>query len=307
MNAPRPALPGGATLIFANPIAGQGQAATLAHRLVGVLGNSGRETHLFFQDPREVDCRAVQNAAAAIVIGGDGTLREVVRLLLGAMAEPPPLLLVPMGTANLMARHLRLDWSPSHPELHILRALDRPRWQYLDVAQGNGAEFLLMAGVGLDASVVHAIHRRRSGPITRAAYVAPILAALWQYEFVPLQVNVDQRMVFAGAPALAFVANVGEYGAGFMLMPQARSDDSWLDVCVLPCNSARQAVQHWLAALAGEHLENPGVVCLRGRHVRIDSPQTAPVQFDGEPAGCTPLEIVLSPRRIRFIVAAAAA
>jgi diacylglycerol kinase family enzyme len=160
-----------------------------------------------------------------------------------------------------------------------------------------------MAGVGLDASVIHAIHGQRTGPITHLAYVAPILTALWRYEFVPLQVAVDGRIVFPAAPALAFVANVGEYGAGFTLMPQARSDDGRLDICVVPCNSGRQALQHWLRALAAGHLENRGVISLRGRQVHIESQGKVPVQFDGEPAGWTPLDIGLSPRKIQFIVA----
>jgi len=98
------------------------------------------------------------------------------------------------------------------------------------------------------------------------------------------------------------VGNVAEYGTGFAVLPHARPDDGLLDVCVMPCSSHGELIKLFLAAAAGEHLQQEGVVYAKGKHVLIDSPEKVPVQVDGEAAGTTPLEIDLLPLRVPFIV-----
>ena len=109
-------------------------------------------------------------AQAAIVIGGDGTLRNVVERLTEAF-EPhvlPPLLIVPLGTANLMAQHLHIDW---HIDWHganatrrILAAIAERKIVNLDSARANGQLCLLVVGAGMDGHIIHEMDRIRSGP-----------------------------------------------------------------------------------------------------------------------------------------------
>ena len=292
----------GATPIFANPVSGQGQAATLAQRVLPILAAAKIPCCGPFEITAPIPDSILIEAPAVIVIGGDGTLRSVVARLLSLTPQPPPILLLPLGTANLMFHHLHLPWKDAACAESIPAALLRPRWRWTDLATANGQPFLLMAGVGIDASIVHQLHRRRSGPITRAAYLRPVLATMMNYAYPPLSVSVDGQRLFDSAPAVAFVANVPEYGTGFALLPAANSDDGLLDVCVLPCRSVPDVARLFIAALAGELLQAPGVVSSRGRNLRIESPAAVPVQLDGEVAGYTPLEISLSPHRIRFIV-----
>ena len=296
-------------LIFANPIAGRGKGKAVAQALRRGLEQMGFAVELFTKraDSAAWDPQG-KRILAAVVIGGDGTLRGVAQLAIDhgqrAGAELYPLLIVPMGTANLMGKHLGLSWDHEHLAEQVGRTLREHRVVELDVASTEGGIFLLMAGIGFDAWVVHELDRVRAGPIDYTKYVLPAIRAVQQYKFPSIRVTVDGKRIFSEAPGLALVGNVKEYGTGFPLLPLARPDDGLLDVCVMPCASRRDLASLILAAAGGEHLKHEGVVYVKGKNVLIESAEPVPVQVDGEPAGRTPLEIGLLPRRIPFMVPA---
>lgn len=295
-------------LIFGNPIAGRGQGQRIAKRLAASLSREGYDVRVSLKRPDLLDRDEIvrENARAAIAIGGDGTLRAVADRLArecDASACPtPPLLVVPLGTANLMGRHLGIKWGSKSMEAEVARVIRAGKTVRLDAARANGELFLLMAGVGFDAHVVHELSRVRTGPISMASYLLPAALAVTSYNYPALTVHVDGQKVFAGTPAVAFVGNIPEYGTGFPILPHARSDDGVLDVCVMPCRSPVELVQLFLKAAAGEHAVGEGVVYMKGKQVRIESEKPVPVQLDGDAGGHTPLDIDLLPSRLAFIV-----
>src|SRR4051812_16419745 len=98
--------------IFANPIAGRGKGRAIAERLAARLQRDRLEPRLIYDRADGVlDTELSDGARAAIAIGGDGTVRGVARRLYQRFgANIPPLLVVPMGTANLLGRHLGTRW-----------------------------------------------------------------------------------------------------------------------------------------------------------------------------------------------------
>src|SRR5260221_7922004 len=126
-----------------------------------------------------------------------------------------------MGTVNLMGKHLGVNWSEENIGEEVARALEAGKVRQLDVARTNGGIFLLMAGVGFDAWVVHELDRLRSGPIDITNYILPTVKAVAGYRFPSLEVEVDGKIVFKRSPALALVGNIAEYGTGFPILPLA--------------------------------------------------------------------------------------
>lgn len=289
-------------LIFANPIAGSGRGRSIADTLRKRLSRRKIDVRIFFERVTEIDSSEIRNepALAAIVVGGDGTLRAVTEFLLEVFPSGsiPPLVVVPLGTANLMRQHLNLDWDAAD----IDRVIDQHQIIHLDAARANGQLFLLIAGVGIDGAIVHALDRIRTGPINKLSYILPAALALKDYEFPSMSVELDGKLIFPHAPALAFVGNVREYGTGFPILPDAQSDDGLLDVCVLPCRNPQKLIEIALRTVASEHTQMPGVVCGKGKRIRVQTDAPVPVQLDGDPGGHTPLEIELLPYRLPFIV-----
>jgi diacylglycerol kinase (ATP) len=299
-------------IIFANPIAGRGRGRALADLLLKRFEAEGWEARIAFERPDQA--QGIEGSTAAVSIGGDGTLRAVVeRVTDDARHEGPGVLVVPMGTANLMGRHLGLDLTGKGLAGRAVAAIAGRKLVRLDAgrvrsadktgaAAGHGHLFLLMVGIGIDGAVVHALDRVRKGPINFASYVVPGLGALAGYQFHPIEVEVDGQVIFPRAPAVAFVGNIPEYGTGFPILPHARSDDGLLDICVLPAKSPTDLIEHAVASLAGEHHLREGAAYVTGKRVAIRSDDPVAIQADGDPAGWTPAEIELIPTRVAFIV-----
>ena len=287
-------------VIFANPIAGRGRGRTVARELERGLTAAGYGVDVVL----DRSAGPLRGAAAVVTVGGDGTLRAAVDLLIGLGGDLPPVLPVPMGTANLMGRHLGVRWTPATLVDAVVASV-RQRWvRRLDAGVANGRPFLLMVGVGLDGQVVHLLDQMRRGPIAYASYVVPTVMTLAGYRFPPLTVTVDDRRVATDVPAVAFVGNVPEYGTGLPILTGAVPDDGLLDVCVIPCRDLRGLAEVLLAVATGEHPQREGVVYTRGKRVRVTSAVAVPVQADGDSAGFTPVEIDVLPGRVPFLVPA---
>ena len=220
----------------------------------------------------------------------------------GERTPLPPAVVVPMGTANLMGQHLGLRWTEGAVADEVAEVVRRGKVVELDGAMANGRLFLLMAGVGIDAKVVHELARVRRGPISMLSYALPAALALQGYRYPAIEVEVDGKRVFGPRPGIAMVGNVKEYGTGFEVLPLARADDGVLDVCAMPVGSPPELVDLFLHAVTGEHTRLEGVVYVKGKSVRVTSAEEVPVQVDGDAAGFTPLEVEMLERKVPFLV-----
>jgi len=292
-------------LIFANPIAGRGRGRIVARRLGRELRAAGYNVVEILQRPSDISLDNInRDALAAISIGGDGTLRSVVELLFAHGGDSPPLLPIPMGTANLMGRHLGVQWNMRNLGASVIATIARRSIIHLDVARANGKLFLLMAGIGIDAQVIHLLESMRRGPIDLTSYLLPAAMTLANYRFPSITVRVDNLIIMDDTPAVAVVGNVPEYGTGFPILTEARPDDGLLDICVLPCRDRKELAEILMLVVTGEHALREDAVYVKGRTVHVESTTPVPVQVDGESAGHTPVEIDLLPGKVPFLVPA---
>lgn len=308
-------------LIFANPIAGRGRGGATARRLEGALRVSGYEPVCVFDRP---DRTAIPEGPvrAAISIGGDGTLRGVVsrlacypptaemidaaRLRSGVCDHvPPPVVVVPTGTANLMGASLGIDWGEADLEKRVVETIRSYQLVPRDAAVANGKLFLIVAGAGLDGQIIHEHERRRHGPISLLSYALPSALSLRAWRYPRITVEVDGRVVFGPEAGMAMVGNVKEHGIGFSFLARAVPDDGLLDVLAFPCRDMMEGFEQLLHAATGQLTEMEGTVYTTGKRARVTSEgEAVPVQADGEAAGFTPLEVELLGFQVPFLVPA---
>ena len=101
-------------------------------------------------DARTAARRAAESGAERVVaIGGDGTVVEAAAGLL-ALSDPPPLAIVPQGTANLLALNLGVP----HDRESAIQAAFSSEVGRIDCGRANGEPFLIAVGAGVHADVI---------------------------------------------------------------------------------------------------------------------------------------------------------
>ncbi len=293
-------------VLFANPTAGRGRAVKLARAVGELAGGLKFDVRYEFERPQQLTAQQLADVGpddVVATVGGDGTLRSVAERVTALLPEDrwPAFGMLPMGTANLMSQHLGIERIRRRPE-KLAAMLAGGQTRQIDAGDVNGKLFLMMVGVGLDADVVHALDAVRNGPITKLSYVLPTVRTFGRYTFEPVTVKVAGRVVFGPAPALVFVGNIAEYGTGFPVLHEARSDDRLLDLCVLPCHDRMALVQVALAQAMAEHANLPEAVYAKTSDlIEIEAARPMHFQIDGDPGGQTPAAVTLRNHGVRLL------
>ena len=281
--------------ILANPRAGSGRSRRVVEELEVALRARGmipsvcwqrEELDALIADSTRDDLRCV------VAAGGDGTLLEVINRAAGV-----PATVLPLGNENLVARHCGIARSGRL----VAESIAAGKLRRFDLARANGRLFCLMASIGLDADVVHRVHRRRRGHVNRLSYAIPLLQAIQNYRFPTVQVEIEETGERLQG-ATVFVFNLPEYALGLPIAAGGSAEDGWLDLCVFEKPGVNWLLRYLAAVLTRKHGDLPDFQRRRVRRVHLSSKETAPMQTDGDPAGCLPQIVEVVPGGLPLVV-----
>jgi YegS/Rv2252/BmrU family lipid kinase len=237
----------------------------------------------------EDDCDVV------VAAGGDGTINEVANGLIGAPGPVPPLAIIPLGTANVLAQEIGLRGQPGN----VARAIAGGSRMIVHLGKANGRHFIMMAGVGFDAHVVANVDlalKRRTGKV---AYVLETAAQALRYGFPLCQVTIDGRRFEACS---VVVCNGRHYGGPFVAAPQASLGKPLLDVCLLERGGWARVLRYGAWLVLGRLSRLPDVRIETGSLITIEGVPGLPVQGDGDIIAELPVTIEVSDRTLELIV-----
>jgi YegS/Rv2252/BmrU family lipid kinase len=283
--------------ILANPRAGSGKSRRIVDELVIALRARGMTPAVCWQR-EELDsllaCSARDEVRCIVAAGGDGTLLEVINRAAGI-----PATVLPLGNENLVARHCGIVRSGRA----VAELITAGRVRRFDLARANGRLFCLMASVGLDADVVHRVHRRRRGHVNRLSYAIPLLQGIQNYRFPTVEVEIEETGERLRG-ATVFVFNLPEYALGLPIAAGGNAEDGWLDLCVFEKQGWIWQLRYLAAVLTRQHRNLPDFQHRRVKRVRLSTREAAPIQMDGDPGGCLPRMIEVVPAALPLVVPA---
>lgn len=289
-------------LIAANPCAGYQNRREIVERFCQELLTRGFEP-VIYSEIEELAKEAERLMAngqlrAVVAAGGDGTFRLV------AERTPPrtPLLILPLGTENLLARYLELTTDV----VELTRIVAEGRTARFDAGLAGDRLFTLMAGCGFDAEVVRRLHNERQGHIHHLSYAKPILDAIRKYEYPELRVYYapagTDELTAEIAARWVFVVNLPRYAGGLSFAPQASGTDGLLDVCTFKEGSLMYGLMYLGGVMLGQHEVMQDFTHVQTRKLRVEAAGPVPLQLDGDPGGELPVEFSVVPGRIRLLV-----
>lgn len=212
-------------------------------------------------------------------IGGDGTVNEVASGLIHTQAA---LAIIPSGSGNGLARHLRIPTDP----LSAIKIINSGQEQTMDYGTVNGKPFFCTCGVGFDAFISQKFAESgKRGPIS---YIENVLNNGLSYH--PEQYEVDIVNSQEGGEVhetyqafLISCANASQYGNNAYIAPKASVRDGIMDVTIIEPFTALEAPLLATQIFNGTIGSNPRVKTFRCKKLTIRRSRPGVVHYDGDP------------------------
>jgi diacylglycerol kinase (ATP) len=285
--------------LIINPTAGQSRPGVAMGQINECLTGMGAEVEVRDTAARgdaerfagEVEEGRFDVIAAA---GGDGTINEV----LNGIPDHTPLGIIPLGTANVLARELSIPVNDIPGACAVLRDCEpRP----IDLGCCNGRKFCLMVGIGFDAEAVKEVPPNIKDLIGAPAYVLSGLRALTQIpENMRYRIKLAHRTMVARG-MMTIVANAASYAGPLQMAPLASIEDGMLDLCIFRERNKLAFLGQLFNVVLRRQLKDPHFEYLRTAGCTIECDPPASVQVDGDYFGRTPVEITVLPKAVRIV------
>ncbi|NQU56306.1 MAG: YegS/Rv2252/BmrU family lipid kinase [Rhodospirillales bacterium] len=290
-------------LIIDNPTSGRRSADFMGRVVSELVGLGVRVDIRVTEGPGH----ATQLAAAVepdsqdciVAAGGDGTVNEVLNGL-AQLTDAPPLGIIALGTANVLAHELALPKKPAAIASVLFEGPLRMLYPGIIECQGQPPRlFAQMAGIGMDARIVAGVSGTLKRLLGKGAYGIET-ARQWLKGGLPAyQIDIDG---VAHQAASMIIANGRLYGGRFMAAPDADIGTCGFDVLLL--GGGRVEMLANTAALITNRLSRAsGVRMLKGQKITISGPVGEPIQADGDLVGTLPVSIKATPQPIMVIAA----
>lgn len=257
---------------------------------VDTLRGEGHEVlALRLTDCAEVD-RAIRGHAAlvdvVVVGGGDGTLNAAAEALVAAGL---PVGILPLGTANDLARSLAIPRDPENAARVILAG----RRRRIDLGRANDKLFFNIATIGLSARLARAMEsdtKKRFGALAYALTLARIGIGH------PFRATIRTPDREERVRAIQIAVGNGRYhGGGVIVHEEAALDDQLLHLYALEPQSLWELVRKLPRLLRGRHAATPGVVSVVAERIELLTDRRLPVNTDGELTTHTPVRFEVVP------------
>ncbi|MBO0333846.1 YegS/Rv2252/BmrU family lipid kinase [Sneathiella sp. CAU 1612] len=230
-----------------------------------------------------------------VAAGGDGTVSEILNGLTGGAL---PLGVIPLGTANVLARELGIGVSIDKAVETLVHADPVPAY----TAVANDKRFLLMLGAGYDSLAVAALNSNQKKRFGAIAYVVAAVRAISGFQDMKLDIKINGTHYSAGT---VVISKAKYYGGPFIIAPDGGLDKPRLDVLIFKGSGIVNALRYGVALLLNRISRLPDVETLvTDMPILLTASREFPCQCDGDGGLVTPVKVSLDPKPLMILRAA---
>lgn len=300
-------------MVIVNPNAGSGKGKRDWSTISALLTNYGISfKHTFTKCPKHAiqltQDGILQGFRNLIVVGGDGTLNEVVNGVFSQDICTPGeivLAMIAVGTGN--------DWGKMFHIPHLyeesikiiknrkVRPQDVGIVEYINGSDPEKRHFLNIAGMGFDALVVQRTNRQKEvGKSGKAIYLINLLRSLLIYKTTQIDLTIDDQQI--SREIFTVSIGIGRYSGGGMLQtPHAIPDDGLFDITIIKKIGKGDIILSLKKLYDGSILKHRKIEGYKASEIRIAANPQLYVEADGETLGHSPSSFRILPKSIGIV------
>lgn len=282
-------------LLLINPKARNGSAG--AEQLMTALAEAGHEVVRPAQDD---DCRKFilehkDEVDLVLVGGGDGTINYVLSALVSSQL---PLLVYPMGTANLLARSFDIKADIAELIEVTKTGVSVP----IDLGMVNGIYFINVCGLGISTEVNKSVPselKKMAGPFS---FWIQGMKLFRQLEPFRITMTVDEHPPVTTKTWQITICNGRKYAAWMTIQPDASYDDGMLRCLSTEITKWWEGFRLLPSYLKGTYSEDLDVSFRAGKKIKIESKKPLSIDVDGDVQTTTPAVFEVKSKVLNIIL-----
>lgn len=301
--------------VIVNPISGGGKGLGDFPQISHLLRENGIEYDPAFTEHRyhatALTVEAINRGyRKIIVVGGDGTLNEVVNgLFIQKQCQPKDVLLaiIGVGTGNDWVRTFGIPRNYASAIKAITEEhsflQDIGRVTYIESNYEQTRYMANVAGCGFDAYVIQRFnHMKLKGYSGKWMYLYSLIRGFFSAKPAGTTIEVDGKVIYNNLLFSLAVGICRYNGGGIQQLPRAVANDGLLDLTII------RPVHWWHVVFRAHKLFNGDIYSIghvqhaQGKCVKVSSVPSMPLETDGELLGGTPITITVLPQAIRVVV-----
>lgn len=243
--------------------------------------------------------RNIEDSVNLVVLGGDGTLDEVVNGIVEY--ERVRVGYIPTGSSNDFARDVKLTIEPKEAARIILEGknvksmdIGKVTYEIENEMEKVTRKFVVSSGIGFDAAVCEEVGRSKLKKVFnklrlgKLVYLGVAIRNLMGGDSSPCKMYVDDKAPVLLPKFLFIACMVHKYeGGGFMFCPDADYTDDVLDVCAVGALTRRRCFRILPTAFSGKHVKFDGINMYKAKKITIETDIPLYLHTDGEVCGKT--------------------
>ncbi len=237
-----------------------------------------------------------KNFDLIVVYGGDGTVMEVAQAL---YKRKTPMLILPGGTANIMAKEIGIRGDAEQ----AIKLLKRSSLKLItvDMALFNERPFVLRINIGILADLVKSTKRGAKEKFGRLAYSVAALKHVLNHDKFTFSMNIDGKEIVESGVAL-MIANVGNIGIrDFSVLPNVKVNDGYLDV-ILFKTAAIHTWATWFRSFFTQKKPFGSIKHWKGKNISLKFKPKTQIICDDIPIGVDSFRVKIVPQSLTVVV-----
>ena len=275
------------TYLFINPASGR-FASRHVSEVVSQLDKAGLSPTIYsIKTPAEAlaCCSEINQSTEqplVIVAAGDGTVNAVIN---GLEPGKVTLAVLPLGTSNVLAAEIGIK-SVEDGIMRIVAGKTRPLSIGLLKMEQESFRFLLMAGIGLDGTVVRDVWPLGKRMLRQGAYAISALLSAMKWDRSLIEVVTADHTVKCHS---VIICSASRYGGNFILSPNSNLFSPELTAVCIRKNRRRSYIRLAFELFRGKADSSSEMIRIPTDGIEIRG--IKPIQIDGDFVGYSPAKL----------------